>query len=85
MNETTVIKDFHNVIFDNFRLPIIAVYFNTSDFPDKYIARIWDLDTPTRFAVIRDTLEGIHDTIPSKFSKLDAHPHDDKVIVETWI
>lgn len=38
------------------RLPVIAVYKHPDDYPDKYVARIFDTDKPTNAIVLRDSL-----------------------------
>ena len=37
--------------------PVFTIYFNTSDFPGKYVVRLWDGDKPLRMASVKDTLE----------------------------
>lgn len=67
-------------------IPIIAVYENPADYPGKHVARLWDIkNKPTRFVVVRNSLEEIRMAIPSYMTRLGACSMDDPVIVETWI
>lgn len=66
-------------------IPMIVVYKNPSDYPDKYIARLWDLDKPTEFIAVKDTLEEIRSAIPCRFVNNGRRPNDDPVIVEVWV
>lgn len=66
-------------------IPIIVVYKNPSDYPGKYVARLWTLDKPTEFAIIKDTLAEVRAAIPAGFTMLAPSVGDDPVIVETWI
>jgi hypothetical protein len=66
-------------------IPIIVVYKNPSDYPDKYVARLWDSDKPTEFVIIKDTLAEVRALIPAGFIRLAPSVGDDPVIVETWI
>ncbi|MCQ2500563.1 MAG: hypothetical protein MJ117_04340 [Lachnospiraceae bacterium] len=38
------------------KLPVVAVYKHPDDFPDKYVARIFDADRPTNTIMIKDSL-----------------------------
>ena len=68
------------------RVPIITVYKNTSDYPDKYVARLWDIhNRPTKFVMLKDSVEGIRDNIPKIMVRLERNTEDDPVIVETWL
>ncbi|WP_218571298.1 hypothetical protein [Paenibacillus oralis] len=75
--------DFHH--FNRFRVPIISITYNTSDFPHKYAGRLFDLDQPTPYIVIRNTLEELRQEIPPHFSVLERSVNDDPVIVEVWV
>lgn len=44
-------------------MPIIAVYQHPEDFPEKCVARIYELDKPTDTLMIKDTLEEIETDI----------------------
>jgi hypothetical protein len=67
-------------------IPVIAVYKHPKDYPDKYVARLWDIHKKaTRYIVTGDSLEHIRSKIPDTMHRLPPTPVDDPVIVETWI
>jgi hypothetical protein len=85
IEQTVIIKSFRDINLNNFVMPIIAVYKNPKDFPDKYVARLFNFKHPTAIAVIGDNLPGIRSKIPGYMVRIDRHEIDDPVIVETWI
>ncbi|MFB5269338.1 hypothetical protein ACE41H_21490 [Paenibacillus enshidis] len=71
--------------FSRFEVPIISVTYNTSDFPYKYVGRLFDLNQPTPYLVIKDGLDELRQGIPPQFSMLERNVNDDPVIVEIWV
>lgn len=87
-------KDTDHIInrFDYARLirqttfPVIAVYKNPSDYPGKYVARVFDMNRPTNLAVVAETYEELLEAIPTQaMTRMERSAKDDPVIVETWI
>lgn len=67
-------------------LPVICVYYNTADYPGKYVARIFDVTIPSHYIVIKNTLEEIRKAIPkNRFKRFKRNDEDDPVIVESYI
>lgn len=67
-------------------LPIIAVYQSPKDYPGKFVARLWDIGgKPTRYAVIKGSLEEIRQVIPGYMHWIGRTNLDDPVMIETWI
>lgn len=67
-------------------MPIITVYKNPTDYPDKYVARVFDVNKATNLAAVADTYEGLLEAIPTgNMVRLERNPQDDPVIVETWV
>lgn len=67
-------------------VPIITVYDHPADYPDKFVARVFDLNRPTNMAAIADTYEELLEAIPTRsMARMERNPKDDPVIVETWI
>ena len=84
--EDKVVRSFDlNSLMQITRLPLICVYNNPSDYPGKYVARVWDVDRPTNVVAIADSLEEIREAKPPEMMIMDRIPNDDPVIVETWI
>jgi len=68
------------------KVPIIVVYNGSKDYPDKFVARLWDIDNkPTQYIVLKDTMDEIRETIPHGMIRYEAFMNDDPVIVETWL
>lgn len=66
--------------------PVITVYDHPADYPDKYVARVFDMNRPTNLAAIADTYEELLEAIPTRsMTKMERSPKDDPVIMETWI
>jgi len=75
-------------------LAIWTVYFDTSDFPGKYVARRFILDRPTEHSKVADTIESVREWIAEdskSFSqqgdviKLPPGYKDEPTIVEVWL
>lgn len=67
-------------------LPLITIYKSPSDFPGKYVARLWDLNRPTPVAVIADTYDKLTERLPLEvMTKMPRRPEDDPVIMEVWM
>lgn len=66
-------------------IPIIIVTANQDDYPQRYVARLWDMSVPTstQYMALEDTLEELRKTIPAEMSRLPAAPDDS--IVEAWL
>ncbi len=67
------------------KFPCFIVYYSPSDYPGKYVVRLFDGPQPTRLITVQDTLEEARTAIPSMFMRLPPSNSDDPVIVETWI
>lgn len=81
-----IIKRFdHTRLVKQTTMPIIAIFKSPTDYPGKYVARVFDLDRPTNLAAVADTYEELMEAIPPGMVKLERHDKDDPVIVETWI
>jgi hypothetical protein len=78
-----------NEIISAGNLPLICIYKNPSDFPDKYVARLWGMGrkggVATRYIIVRDTLAQIREAMPDWMTQMGRNPIDDPVIVETWL
>lgn len=67
-------------------VPIITIYERPADYPDKFVARLWDVNRPTNLAAIADTYEELLEAIPvNSMVKMARSPADDPVILETWM
>lgn len=66
-------------------IPVVIVTANQDDYPQRYVARLWDMSVPTstQYMALEDTLEELRKTIPAEMSRLPAAPDDS--IVEAWL
>lgn len=92
MQKTNIIPNFHQIItteaFQSMVMPVFTIYFSPSDFAGKYVARLWNLESPTEYATVADTLEEIRATLPMiamGLRPINRFEEDDPCIVEVWI
>ena len=69
----------------SYKCPIITIYEKPKDYPDKYVARLWDMNKPTEIVTFAESLDTIRLTVPSWMVKLNRCPDDDPCILETWL
>lgn len=84
MRENMRIEDFNNII-KVIKCPIIVVYKNPLDFPNKFVARLFNMLEPTKYMTIADNLLEIRNTIPSYLYKMGRQEDDDIAIYETYV
>ena len=53
------VESVKEIDFYGLKVPFIAVYKHPEDFPEKYVARVYELDKPTDTLMIKDTLKEI--------------------------
>ena len=82
-----VVNTMKEVDFEGMKLPMVAVYEKPLDFPDKYIARVFDCEKPTNVIIIRDSLEECREDITAAgfLVCLERSPSDVISIVEIWM
>ncbi|WP_341285192.1 hypothetical protein [Priestia megaterium] len=80
-----ILDDFTNVDMSDLKLPVITVFYNTLDIPNKYAARLLDANQPTNVVVIKDTLDEIRNIIPPHYTCLNRDPSDPPTMIETWL
>lgn len=68
--------------------PLISIYFNPKDYPDNYVARVFDMRPGevhvTRYIMVSADLEKLRNAMPSGFSYMDKTSSDDSELVEVW-
>lgn len=87
-----------NIRLDSFMIPfkellpeekdplfLIVVYENTLDLPGVYCARLFVMQKPTAYIVIRDSLEQLLETIPNYMTRLEPHVQDDPNIKAIFV
>lgn len=72
-------------------LAMWTVYDHPRDYPDKFVARRFDVDAdgprPSASIIITETLEMLREILAKDLhlTPLDRNEGDDPVIVETWL
>lgn len=62
-----------------------VIYFNPKDHPNKYVARLWNFNTPTPNHHVADNYDDIISKIPTDLIRIDRMDGDDPCIVEVWL
>lgn len=75
----------------NVDMEMYTVYFNTKDFPDKYVIRKWVIANGFGSPIatdqyhVADTLDAVRKRVPPEMTRMERLEHDDPVIVEVWV
>lgn len=57
--KTTEVKSFTEIDTSELKQPIICVFNKPDDYPDKYVARLFEGTAPTNIIITRNTVEEI--------------------------
>lgn len=79
-----LLKDFIEINTNFFKMPIYVIYNKPSDYPNHYVARLFDLDKSTNLIVIDESLESLRAKIPQNLYKQNKDEYDNNVIVESY-
>lgn len=83
------VESFKNVKANKNRIMFITVYEKPLDYKDNYVARIFYLNKPTEFFIVKNSLEEIRKDIFESFKgyyvKMDRDELDVKSIVEIYM
>lgn len=85
MPQNVILNHINESPFNEFILPIVTVYFNTIDFPNQYVGRIYNVNHPCKYIVLGDTLEEVRSKIPNWMHRMDREDMDNLNIVEVWL
>lgn len=69
------------------KFPIIAIYRHPADYPNKYVARVFDITRPTDTVVVKDSLQELQKDISRNVAKsfIPRDEKDDPFIIGSWI
>ncbi|MBQ8559070.1 MAG: hypothetical protein IJ439_03695 [Tyzzerella sp.] len=69
------------------KLPVIAIYDHPKDYPEYYVARVFDTDRPTDTIILKDTLAAVQEDIRDNTNMIffNRGADDDKCIVGAWM
>lgn len=89
MKENKIVGSLCQVDFSGLSFPLVTVYEKPLDFPNAYVARVWDGKgpKPTNVMIKRDTLREIREDIRAAgfATSFGRTEDDDPRIVETWM
>lgn len=86
-----IVDSMAHVYFSKLKFPTIVVYENPYDYPDDYVARVWETvwpkPKPMNIAITRNSLKEIReDIMAAGFGiRIPRADDDDPHIVETWM
>lgn len=84
--ETVVIDVFEEAQVSACRLPMFVVYDSPSDFKGMQVARLFDVNVPTKYAIVKEAAADIEKEMKRWGKKrVDRNEMDDPVIKEIWI
>ena len=69
--KTTEVKSFADVDTSELKQPIICVFNKPDDYPDKYVARLFEGTAPTNIIITRNTVEEIREDITRRFPDME--------------
>lgn len=85
MNLYRYVDSFYGLDMSDMKMPLITVFYSPVDMPNRYIARLFDLEKPTDCVVKGNTLEEIRKAIPPRFKQVPRMKNDHDSVVEVWI
>lgn len=84
-NSDRLISSFQELTLSDYKMPIICIYSSPRDYQGMFVARLFDVNQPTPYIVLRTTLKAVRSEIPKGFSLVPKDAKEDSTIVETWI
>lgn len=89
MKENKIVESLCKVDFSELAFPMVTIYEKPLDFPDAFVARVWDGKgaKPTNALISRSTIQDIREDIRAAgFTTVFRRAEeDDPHIVETWM
>lgn len=81
------VESIKEVDFSGLNMPFVAVYDHPEDYPDKCVARIYELDKPTDTIMVKETVEEIETDIKKHTTMLFLQRGADDVpsLVGVWM
>ena len=82
-----IVNSIQQIDLSDLKIPVAAVYNKPPDYPDKCVARIFDLDKPTNAVVIKDELESLMNDIKdnTNLTFLQRGAEDVESLVGVWM
>lgn len=82
-----IVNSLREVDFTGMKMPIITIYEKPIDYPDGYIARVFELEKPTNTLIHKSSLEECRADIKAAGFKICVPRSENDVlsVVESWI
>lgn len=82
-----IVNSLGEVDFTGMKMPIITIYEKLIDYPDGYIARVFELEKATNTLICKNSLEECRADIKAAGFKICVPRSEDDVlsVVESWI
>lgn len=80
-----ILKNFTNVDFNEIKSAMIIIYDHPKDYPNSYVARIWDTDRPTNVIVANENLDILRNLMPKNMGCINKFETDDPCMLEIWL
>jgi len=81
-----ITEDYTDIIYKtDIVFPMIVIYRNTLDYPGYFVSRLWNINKPTQYMNLAESLDTICSNIPAHMVRLNRQPNDDPCIIEKWI
>lgn len=82
-----IVNSIRRLDLSNLKFPVEAAHIKPLDYPDKCVARIFDLDKPTNAVVVKDDLESLMNDIKdnTNLTFLQRGTEDVKSLVGVWM
>lgn len=87
-DKDVIIKEFTPIVLQTVvphGAALICVYNNPTDYPGRYVARLFDGSRATHIIVLADSIEELRMSKPNKMSIIDRTSRDAEIIKEIWI
>jgi hypothetical protein len=85
MTNSIEVKSWDQVDFSDIKVPIITIYKYPLDYPQKYVARLFDITNPTNVFMLGDNYEELVSHKPPMMVIFERSPADDPKIIEAWL
>lgn len=80
-----IVETFSRSELQQTTLPMVCVYERPDDYPDVFVARLWDGRRPTNMVAMGQTLAEVRRARPFEMVTIPRISEDNNEIVEMWI
>lgn len=81
------VNQIKEIDFTGYQVPMLVVFEHPKDYPDQYVARVFDLDEPKHIIMLKNTLVEMQREIQENTNMIftGRNKEDDPCIVGVWI